>query len=59
MDLPDSGIKLGSPILQVAFLPTELSEKPTDVETEAVKVRDIGTPMGDSCCCLAATNTIL
>ena len=26
---------------------------------KVMKVRDIGTPMADSCCCLAATNTIL
>ena len=28
MDLPDPGIELGSPTLQAACLPTELSEKP-------------------------------
>ena len=28
LDLPDSGIKLGSPALQVDSLPTELSGKP-------------------------------
>ena len=28
MDLPDPGIKLGSPALQVDSLPTELSGKP-------------------------------
>ena len=30
-DLPDPGIKLGSPALQVDSLPTELSGKPIDL----------------------------
>ena len=33
MDLPDSGIELGSPVLQVGSIPTQLSGKPDKHES--------------------------
>ena len=36
MDLPDPGIKLGSPALQADSLPTELSGKPCIITAAAV-----------------------
>ena len=39
-DLPDPGIKLGSPALQEDSLPSELSGKPDKYGTEVKKVED-------------------
>ena len=35
LDIPDSGIELGSPALQADSLPTELSRKPNEAEVDA------------------------
>ena len=37
MDLPDSGIELGSPALQVDSLPAELSQDPTILDFAALE----------------------
>ena len=45
-DLPNPGIELGSPALQVDSLPTELSEKPISEYTLQILGRDLQCTMG-------------
>ena len=47
-DLPDPGIKLGSPVLQVDSLPTELSGKPNNTETKLNTWKFHKSPYGHS-----------
>ena len=46
-DLPDPGLKLGSPALQPDSLSTELREKPcSGVEVSSILLEEVGAPEG-------------
>ena len=46
MDLPEPGIKLRSPALQVDFLPTELSGKPTQIKIYSIIIKNSSLCLG-------------